>query len=276
MGAIISTVNWADSATIAASGGYTILRTLDDVKKPWGRGLARGHIADMPVMSFTVDLGAVRTVRTIGVRGVNGTSCDMSVSASATSSSGDEVLSAESTGFSEEWGFPFGSGLWLHADTSWSIRYLTISVEAFADSSPTFVDLRRLWIGDGVTLSEGVDEGWSLDFVDSSLVERSTAGGVFSTVGQQWRRVQAGLVNRPSSAILGDGAAWARLSSVGRGREVVVALRRNWQMGDSGRMSYLQTVHGQLAEWRPMTNAAGELYGIDGFTVEEAPMPRLS
>lgn len=274
MGAIISTVNLADSATIAAVGGYTILRTLEDMKKPWGRGLARGHASSSPVLSFTVDLGSVKTVRTIGLRGMNGTFAEMTVEASAVSSSGNEVIN-HTEQYDDEWNLPFGSGVWLHAETSWSIRWLTITVQT-AGVGLTWADVRRLWIGDGVTLAEGVDEGWEIDFVDSSLVERSTEGGVFSSVGTQWRRMQAGMVSRESDTVLGSDGAWAQLAYAGRGREIVVALRRNWQLADSGRMSYLQTVHGQLAEWRPMRNQSGELYAIDGFVVEEAPMPRLS
>ena len=131
--------------------------------------------------------------------------------------------------------------------------------------------------GGGFEVAEGVDAGWTLDFVDGSTADRSPNGAVFAYPGATWRRMKVALTLRPESQLAAVktanvGPMWVVLAKIGRGSEVVVAPRSM----DAGGWYYLGVLHGQLTEWSPLAFLPGSLASMESATFEEIPIEPLS
>jgi hypothetical protein len=276
MGAIISTTNFADSATITANAG-TFSRPLTELQKPWGRGLCRGDFAGMAVVIYDVDLGATRDIVTCGVVGFQGTGevrFFLSQASDFSTTVAEEIVT-----YNSAWGFRFGPGAWFHSPsaTPWQARYVRVRVDVF-EGSPTWVDQRRLWIGGGLILPAGVSAGWSVEMIDGSASERTSDGGVYVDERTRWRRLSAGRARMSEAEAIGSTLVtglWSELNSVGRSGEIVAAVRAN-PGTDLHKRRYFQTVYGQLVGWSPLDDARGGAFRLDRFAVEEAPMFPLS
>lgn len=288
MGAIISHLNLADSATITNHTG-TVIRALSQMQTPFLRGLYRstgaGSGPGLSTVVFDVDLGSVKSIKTIGAIGLNadedsGGDAQMLVSLSAVSSGGDEVLSGGEGNWDSEWGVPFGQACWLHADAEpWSARYVRISLAVSRPASEFYVDCRRLWIGDGLFVSEGLDNEWTLEVLDASEVSITQRGGFFAREFERRRRLAGGLSARAVGDILGTSSASIgmlnSLAYAGKSREVVVTPRSNADTGEK-RARYLQTVYGAFSGWSAARDRAGNIFSLESFAVDEIPYPALS
>lgn len=287
MGAIISHINHADTATIT-NGVGTVARALDGMKTPFLRGLARsagsGTGPGLNTIIFYVDLGSAKSVSTIGCIGVNadeasGGDAQMLVNASLIAYNGDEILNGAEGNWDTEWGLPWGQACWLHAETPWSIRYLTIRLDISRPAGQFYCDVRRLWIGGGIFLTEGIDTNWSLEVLDASEVTVTQRGGFFANEFERRRRLTGSVMGRDSSEILGTSDAaigtFHALAAAGRSREVVVTPRSNADTGEK-RARHAQTVYGAFSNWSPAIDQAGNIWGIESFAVDEIPSPPLS
>lgn len=278
--AIISSRNWLDEpgVTITSLLG-TWERPLSEIKKPWGRGLARAVNLGVGRAGFRIDLGEERQIVTIGAIGCSSTFYELQVRMSGTSPGGTEVLNDVTSSYSPDWNLPFGAHAWLHRSglSAWAGRYLDVYISQFDFDGP--IDIRRLWIGGGTIVAGGVQRPWDLDFVDGSLTERTARGGVFVDSLGRWRRIRCSVQRRSQLTMTGGSSALGvhgELLRAGRDREIVVIPRINDGTGEALRRRYLQTIYGQLTEWTPAEFVAGNLVSIESFVVEEAPMPALS
>lgn len=280
MGAIISTNNWLDEAGVTLTPySTTMTRPLSELTTPWGDGLARGHVGGVAVIIFDIDLLAARSIITLGMLGMQGTA-NTQFFLSNVSAGGTDVASL-SIDYESEWGFPFGPACWIHATagTAWSARYLRVRVDVF-EGSPTWVDARRLWIGGGLILTEGLDTGWQVDFKDGSPSDRTPDGAINVSERQRWRRLTGGRTRLTDAQAIGGASGatpglFSQLARVGRSREIVAAVRSYPDSADE-RLRYFNTVYGQLVGWQPLRSKRGNKYGIDGFEIEEVPMQALS
>lgn len=282
MGAIISTRNWLDEpgVTFALDSG-TMSRPLSELQLPWGGGLARGSYSGSAVLIFRVDLGAVRQICTLGLVGMNGQTSAIFLLGS--SAHGNDILDSEygSVAYSPDWGFPFGAGVWVHpaAGTPWSARHLKVRVDILG--GPTYVDMRRLWVGGGLILPDGVDTGWEVGFEDGSYSERTDEGGVSVDERQRWRKLSAARTLLTEQEAIGGGSGlppglFSQLATVGRSKEIVAATRARYGTADDDfRLRYFNTVYGQLTNWQPLQSRRGQRFGVGRFEVTEAPMPPL-
>lgn len=280
MAGVVSLINWFDgAASITCSATETL--GLAEAQKPWGAGLAR--IADREFY-IDIDLGAIRNIVATGVRGLNGNCFQAVFSFSSLEAGGtDQGTESASYGASDaavpnDWVDTFGTALWWTGEPKFA-RYIRIEISGVDSvTDDTWTDIRRIWIGSGVSFTEGVDAMWQMDFVDGSLTDRSQQGAVFVTPGVTWRRVRLGLTNRHELAMFGvhDGSAsplWVLLAKAGRGAEVVVAPRGR---GPEWSWYYGQVIHGQLVEWSPLTFQPASLVSMEAATFEEVPLLPLS
>lgn len=288
MGAIISHINLADSATITNQTG-TIIRALSQMQTPFLRGLYRstgsGSGPGLSTVIFDVDLGAVKSIKTIGAIGLNadaasGGLVQMTVNLSLVSASGDEVLSGGAGEWRDEWGVPFGQSCWLHAATAaYAARYVRIRLDVSRPSGTFYVDVRRLWIGDGLFFSEGLDSKWALSVIDGSPATFTPRGGFFSNHLERRRRMRGGLTVREINEILGSSSGAPgminALAYAGKSKEVVVTPRSNSDSSEM-RLRHMQTVYGAFTDWSPSVEIAGNLFSNDSFAVDEIPYPALS
>lgn len=279
MAAPFTTTNWIDEPGVTFTPVIgTMSRPYSELTKPWGRGLARGTYGGIATIVFDVDLGQDRTILTLGALGINGEHGTQFRLTSDGGAAGD-VLATTSVGYMDGWGFPFGPACWLHAPggVPWFARYVRVRIDV---SGATWVDLRRLWVGNGVAITGGVNRQFSIDLVDGSASERTARGGVFTDQEGRWRRIKFAATNRTDTTMLGAGAnegLWPRLVHAGRSREAVIAVRTNELTdGSQDQARYLQTVLGQVTEWTPLLSTSGNRWGIESITVEEAPMLALS
>lgn len=282
MAAPFTTVNWIDAPGVTFTPVIgTMSRDLDELAIAWGDGLARGTYAGVPTIVFDVDLGLDRRIMTLGIAGMNGT-CSVQFRLTSDGGADGDVLATTAVEYQDEWGYPFGPACWLHAPggVPWEARYLRVRIDITSGVGATWVDARRLWVGDGVLIPEGVDRQFSLDFVDGTPSERSPRGRVAVDEEARWRKVKYAVTRRSTETLLFSGAGaglWPLLASVGRAREVVIGIRANEPFDSyTDQARYVQTVLGQVVEWTPLVSSAGELWGIDSMTVEEAPMQALS
>ncbi len=278
MGAILSNVNYADSAdaTITENTG-TFLTPLSQLQVPWGRGLCRAHDGPYPRCIFDVDLGDVKSIVTLGLKGMQG-HCEVRYQLSAFADFSVMVANTV-VEYESAWGFPYGAGCWLHpAGAAWEARYLRVRVDVFEGIDPSWVDMRRLWVGGGIILSDGVAAGWEVDpAVDGSPTDRSPDGDVYADARARWRRLRAGRTLMTRATAVGGtvpGLA-AAIASIGHSRECVVAVRAN-DGGDNDLARFYETVHGQLASWAPLRSQKGDRIGLEHLMVEEVPMEPLS
>lgn len=288
MGAIISHINLADSATITNHTG-AVIRNLSQMQTPFLRGLYRstgsGSGPGLSTVIFDVDLGSAKSIKTIGAIGLNadeasGGDAQMLVSLSLVSAGGDEVLSGGDGNWDSEWGVPFGQACWLHADAApWSARYVRIRLDVSRPAGSFYVDCRRLWIGDGLFVSEGLDNEWTLEVLDASEVSITQRGGFFAQEFERRRRLTGGLSGREVADILGTSSASIgalnSLAYAGRSREVVVTPRSNAETGEK-RARHIQTVYGAFSSWSPIRDQAGNIFALESFAVDEIPYPALS
>lgn len=280
MGAIFSTRNWLDEAgvTFSVTTG-TMSRALTELQTPWGEGLARGAYSGSAILIFRVDLGAVRDICTLGLLGLNGRAQVQFFL--GTTAGGDDILSSDGVMYEPHWGFPFGAACWVHpsAGAPWAARYLMIRVDVF--DGPTYVDMRRLWVGGGLILPDGVDSGWELNFEDGSYSERTDEGGVSVDERQRWRKLAASRVLLTETEAVGGTAGttpglFSQLATVGKSREIVVAVRAYPDTNEeSYRRRYFNTIYGQLTSWQPLRSRKGNRFGVARFEVTEAPLPPL-
>lgn len=288
MGAIISHINLADSATITNQTG-TIIRALSQMQTPFLRGLYRstgsGSGPGLSTVIFDVDLGAAKSISTIGAIGLNadtasGGIAQMTVNMSTVSASGTDALNGGEGIWRDEWGVPFGQSCWLHAATTpYAARYIRIRLDVSRPSGQFYVDCRRLWIGDGLFISEGLDSKWSLSVIDGSPATFTPRGGFFSNHLERRRRLRGALTVREISEILGSSDAVLgminTLAYAGKSKEVVVTPRSNSD-GSEMRLRHMQTVYGAFTDWSPSVEIAGNLFSNDSFAVDEIPYPALS
>ena len=287
MGAIISHINHADTATITNSIG-TVIRSLDGMKTPFLRGLARstgsGSAPGLSTIQFDVDLGSAKTISTVGAIGLNaheasGGDAQMLVSLSLTSSGGNEVLNAGEGNWDTEWMLDSGQSCWLHADAApWSARYVRVRLDVSRPSGTFYVDVRRLWIGDGVFIDVGFDDGWQLSVFDGSEATTTQSGGFFAREYERRRQLRAAITARDAVDIIGGSNTYGVLGAlmrVGRTSEVVVTPRSNAETSQK-RDRYVQTIYGTISEWSPIRDNAGSIFGLESITVDELPYPALS
>lgn len=277
MSAIISTENYADSATITGYlGTYSL--PLSELKKPWGRGLCRGATSGFATIAYNVDLGAERDISTIACIGLNGTATMTVYVSSSNSYSGD--IHQEAVEYSTDWRLGPTAVCYLHADAApWTARYVRIRIDVTEDGA-TYVDQRRLWIGGGLMLPEGVSRGWRIRAVDGSVIERTAQGGVYVDDRTKWKRVTAGRSRVSLAQCIGDGPGvrglYTEIAGVGRGGEVLAALRSNvGTSAETHRIRCWESVYGQLIEWSDVQHRAGQYFAMDSMVIEEAPLPIL-
>lgn len=289
MGAIISHINLADSATFTNSIG-TVLRSLDGMKTPFLRGLYRstgsGSGPGLSTVQFDVDLGEPKSISTIGAIGLNasdevtGYEAQMLVSLSLTGAGNNEVLNGAEGNWRSEWGLPWGQACWLHAeDAPWSARYVRIRLDVDRPAGTFYVDCRRLWIGDGIFLSEGIDSEWQMAILDNSETNTTKRGGFFAAEYDRRRRLSGAITGRTIAEIMGtsDAAigAFHALAAAGRSREVVVTPRSNADVADK-RARHAQTVYGTFSELSPAIDNNGNIFSLESFAVDEIAYPALS
>lgn len=287
MGAIISHINYADSATITNSIG-TVIRALSGMQTPFLRGLARSTGSGTPpgivTIVFDVDLGAAKSITTIGCIGLNadeasGGDAGMLVDLSLTGAGNDEVLSAGQGTWDTEWMLETGQACWLHCDTTpWSARYVRIRLDVSRPAGAGYIDVRRLWIGGGVFIDVGFDDGWTLSVIDGSETTTTQRGGFFAQEYEKRRQLQAAITARSSGEIIGSANTYGifgTLARVGRTKEVVVTPRSNYE-GSQLRDRFVQTIYGTISEWSPIRDNAGTIWGLESLTVDELPYPALS
>jgi hypothetical protein len=289
VGAIISHINHADTATITNSIG-TVIRSLDGMKTPFLRGLARstgsGTGPGLSLIQFDIDLGEPKSISTIGAIGLNasedvaGYEAQMLVSLSLTGAGNDEVLSGGEGNWRSEWGLPWGQACWLHADAApWSARYVRIRLDVDRPAGTFYVDVRRLWIGGGIFIDEGIDNQWSMGIIDASETTTTPRGGFFASEYARRRRLSGALTARAAGDIMGtsDAAigAFHALAAAGRSREVVVTPRSNADSADK-RARHAQTVYGTFSELSPAVDNSGNIFSLESFAVDELPYPALS
>jgi len=287
VGGIISHINHADSATITNSIG-TVIMSLDNMKTPFLRGLTRstgsGSAPGLSTIQFDVDLGSAKSISTVGCIGLNaheasGGDAQMLVSLSLVSSGGNEVLSAGEGSWDTEWMLDTGQACWLHADTApWSARYVRIRLDVSRPAGTFYVDVRRLWIGGGVFLDVGFDDGWQLSVIDVSEATTTQSGGFFAREYERRKQLKAAITARDTDDIIGasnDYGVFGTLMRVGRTSEVVVTPRSNYDTSLK-RTRYVQTVYGTISEWSPIRDNSGSIWGLESFTVDELPYPALS
>lgn len=264
------------TAAVWMSTTVTGLLSIEEAKKSWGKGLARLNARDFYI---DLDLGANRRIVCCGIRGLNGNYCEavfaFSTSSAGATDQGEETVEYgnSSATVAQDWLDTFGTAVWWGGAAK-TARYVRVTIRmSNSTATDTWTDIRRLWIGNGYSVPEGVDAGWSLDFVDGSLSDRSPQGAVFASQGVTWRRIRVGLTNRDASGLLATwtgstGPLWVFLAKTGRGAEVVVMPR-----DDS---PYLETVHGQTVDWSPLVMLPGAMVSFEGATFEEIPLEPLS
>lgn len=280
MGAIVSSPNWADSGTITVQSGVGQLLPIGNAQKAWCKGLARMNASEFYI---DVNLGALRRIVCVGLRGLNGNYADATISFSAVAAGGSELgtefvyYGDSGPNVGNDWQDTFGTALWWTGAPKFA-RYVRIAlIMESTPSNDTWTDIRRVWVGGGFEVAEGVDAGWTLDFVDGSTADRSPNGAVFAYPGATWRRMKVALTLRPESQLAAVktanvGPMWVVLAKIGRGSEVVVAPRSM----DAGGWYYLGVLHGQLTEWSPLAFLPGSLASMESATFEEIPIEPLS
>lgn len=284
MGAILSHENYLDSATLTVIVGNTMARAIGGVKTPYARGMARTNTQSGGQASLVVDidLGSVKDILTLGAIGLNASS-DAALTwylSTAASAGGTEIATLTGS-WKKSWLLPFSQNAWVHAEgvTPWQARYIRLSITVDRPVSEEWLDVRRLWVGGGEVLADGIDREWRVDQIDATQSERTGRGGIYVDPQQRWRRLSGSITNASADEMLGDPSgtpgAWGVLQTVGLASEVVITPRANAGTNSNNhRDRHLQTIYGVLAQTSPLV-ASGVPYSTE-IAVEEIPAIPLS
>lgn len=278
MGAILAIGNLADSATLSTTSG-TMLRSLDNLKTAWARGLARGPAngtGSVPAeLTIRVDLGSGKQFSAIGLIGLNDAVASGSLKFSLTGAGNQEVGTGtlDNDGLN---GQTHGNSLWYVNSGLITARYIEIYVQVFdLPAGLRHVDARRLFIATAsgtaattVLLSDGVDFNWSLTNIDNSAAQITPRGGVFVTTGGTYRELRFSVTGMTAQEA-SDLRTW--LAAARRTTECVVALREE----DTDAEQSDRTIYGRLVEWSPIAHTGGDTYACDSIVVHETPYPAL-
>lgn len=280
MGAIISHINHLDSATLTVVSGSPMGRPISDVKTKYARGMARTNTQSggSATLVVDIDLGAIKDIITLGVIGMNST-LDAGVQwymSTGAGGSGTEIATIGG-GWYSSWLLPFSQNAWNHIAgiSPWQARYIRLTVQCTRPAGEEWLDLRRVWVGGGQVLADGIDRDWRIDAIDATQSERTGRGGIYVDPQQRWRRLSGTITNASADEIVGDPSgtpgAWNVLQTVGLASEVVITPRAN--LGNE-RDRHIQTVYGVLSQTPPLV-ANGAPYSTE-FAVEEIPAIPLS
>lgn len=293
---LIITRNWLDRAGVVISPAneeWIVLRDLDDLKLPWGRGLARMHFqfvdigpedAGIGAARIHVDLGAQRRIDAVSFIGLNaedgGTSWGYYIQAVARFSNvaaGGEELGSWAGSWLGEWASELQQSVHVWGTAPIVARYVSIEID-LSRAHGLYVDLHRLVIGEGMRIPEGSDASWSIQMADTAEVEQMRYGGIYTAPGVVTRRLRLGYSTRQAAEAIGwealtDGRnLLTQLGRAGVASEVIVTPRSL----DSGQRRHSHTVWGRLSSFGPLRVGSGNLMDIDELVVEEVAAPPLS
>lgn len=264
-----------------------MLRPLTELQVKWARGLCRGPDnggASTPAtLVIRADLGSAKTVRIVGVIGLNGVTSIAGVIKFSATGAGNSELGIGDLVWLDEWGETYGQSVWYPLPTAVSARYIEISLEVNGRSSgQRYVDARRLLIMDGMHMTDGWDSDWSTVAVDQSASEVTPKGGVFVAENNQYRIANfsaTGMTEEEAKQPAGQLFSLEdAIRESGRKKEVVWAPRQfdpndAYQYGDSD--MFKNTIYGRLVEWAPIVHTGGDTYACDSIVVHETPYPAL-
>lgn len=213
---LIGYANYVDSATLAG-GSWASGNPLTNLKDGRLALVARSSNALTTSTVVTVDLGAAKKVRVVGLVNHN-LSIGATVTVEGSSSSGFSPIGATS-GAVPAW--PAGA---VAADTDYprptvavaldaTYRYWRVSISNTANPAG-YVQLGRLFIGDGWRPSINMQSGATLSLETDTAVERSLGGAEFFGVKPLRRVMRFGLPPLPVAEAYGSGFEILRRSAL--------------------------------------------------------------
>ena len=189
MGAVLSWKNWAEQsgASLTVSSEATGLgprgMLTPQVQNYWRSG-TWNNVSNAVV---DVDLGAIRTIKVIAFAAPRDgllppTGSTLALTASATSQSGTDALNIAAATFTLN---PWGVWAWRSA-AGITARYVRLTFVGTAGS--TYLQLGRLWVGDGLVTTYSYAYGHARSFRDPGIASRAGLTGVrYATRGLPFR-----------------------------------------------------------------------------------------
>lgn len=285
MAAIIAWQDQVKDATLTTTSG-TMLRPLDEVKKPWARGLARGPANGGSFTPATLviraDLGSEKVIHTIGGCGLNAVSIAQMNVKVGTSPGASDILTG--TGYWEAaFGEEFGQAMFWHSPAVLYARYVEVEFQVYGrPAGQRYVDLRRLIIMAGHRNLVGWDRNWAIRTVDNSDGIMTKRGGVFIDEQSRYRELRFGF----SSLSLGEaktdrlylfgGSSNLQETIANAGRRLEVVCCPRYYSDPTTPDLSANTIYGRLVDWDPIQHVGGDRYACNSITVHETPYPPLS